>query len=134
MRSLGSMNAVDNVVTSWAETWNAHDMMACAQLVAPDVDFVTVRGLRLRGRDEFLRHHVAIHQRHLRDSLWATRGYSSRRLRDDVVVVHHEWTISGEYDEAGAPRAPRSGIFTWVLLETDGAWRIAAAHNTNCRE
>ena len=109
-------------------------MSASAALVAPDVDFVTVAGLWLRGRDEFLRHHSRIHQRHLRDSAWTTRRHSMRPLRDGVAVVHVEWTISGEYDVDEVPRPPRSGVFTWVVLETDGAWRITAAHNTNGRD
>jgi uncharacterized protein (TIGR02246 family) len=121
------------LVEAWARAWNAHDMRAAAALVDPDVDFVTVGGRWLRGRDEFLRHHEAIHQRHLQETTWTTVGSSLRPLHATLVLVHHEWTITGEQDSTGTRRPPRSGIFTWVVTRTGTGWLIAAAHNTNLR-
>ena len=124
---------VQRLVEAWARAWNAHDMEAAADLVDLEVDFVTVAGSWLRGREEFLRHHQYIHQRHMRETTWTTVGYALRPLCDDLVLVHHEWTITGECDSAGAPRPPRSGIFTWVVTHAESTWLIAAAHNTNLR-
>jgi uncharacterized protein (TIGR02246 family) len=121
------------LVEAWAAAWNAHDMQRAAALVAADVDFVTVAGRWLKGRDEFLRHHRDIHRRQMRDTTWATLGYEVRRLREDFALAHLEWTISGERAADGAPRSARSGIFTWVVASTRGAWLITAAHNTNLR-
>jgi uncharacterized protein (TIGR02246 family) len=124
---------IDALMQAWARAWNAHDMQALAMLVDAGVDFVTVAGHWLSGRDEFLRHHQDIHRRHMRETTWATVGYALRPLRDDLVLVHQEWTITGECDSDGTLRPPRSGIFTWVVACTAGAWLIAAAHNTNLR-
>lgn len=124
---------IDAVVEAWARAWNTHDMQGAAALVDANVDFVTVAGRWLRGRDEFLRHHHDIHQRHMRETTWATLGYEVRSLRDDLALAHLEWTITGERDSDGAPRPQRSGIFTWVVAYTPGTWLIAAAHNTNLR-
>jgi uncharacterized protein (TIGR02246 family) len=49
----GSAAGIDALIEAWARAWNAHDMQAAAALVHDDVDFVTVAGLWLRGRDEF---------------------------------------------------------------------------------
>ncbi len=124
---------IDALIEAWACAWNAHDMHAAAALVDADVDFVTVAGRWLRGRNEFLRHHQDIHQRHMRETTWATVGYALRPLRDDLVLAHQEWTITGECDSEGTPHPPRSGIFTWVVTRTERTWLIAAAHNTNLR-
>jgi uncharacterized protein (TIGR02246 family) len=121
------------LVEAWASAWNAHDMAAAAALVAVEVDFVTVGGRWLKGRTEFLQYHEDVHRRHLRDTTWKTQGHAVRPLRDDLALVHQEWTISGEYDAHGRTLPPRSGIFTWVVARAAGDWRIAAAHNTNHR-
>jgi len=121
------------LVEAWAAAWNAHDMQRAAALVAADVDFVTVAGRWLKGRDEFLCHHRDIHRRQMRDTTWATLGYEVRRLHEDFALAHLEWVISGERDADGGPRAARSGIFTWVVASTGDARLITAAHNTNLR-
>jgi uncharacterized protein (TIGR02246 family) len=124
---------VQGLVEAWARAWNEHDMQAAAALVDVDVDFVTVAGRWLRGREEFFRHHQSIHERHMRETTWTTVGYALRPLYDDLVLVHQEWTITGESDSKGTQRPPRSGIFTWVVAYAGPIWLIAAAHNTNLR-
>jgi len=121
------------VIEAWTRAWNTHDMRSAAALVEPDVDFVTVAGLWLRGRAEFLRHHSAIHERHLRETIWTTLGTDVRELRADLALSHVEWRITDELDADGIRCPPRSGIFTWVLRRNAGGWLIAAAHNTNLR-
>lgn len=124
---------IDTLIEAWTSAWNAHDMHVAAALVEPDVDFVTVAGRWLRGREEFLSHHDEIHRMHMRETAWATLAYTARLLRDDLALAHLEWTITGEFGPDGTPRGPRSGTFTWVMACTQGAWLIAAAHNTNLR-
>lgn len=129
----GAVRGIEALIEAWARAWNAHDMPAAARLVVDDVDFVTVAGRWLKGREEFFRHHQDIHQRHMLRTTWATVGYTLRPLRDDLVLAHQEWTISGECDSDGMSRPPRSGIFTWVVTRSGNTWLIAAAHNTNLR-
>ena len=38
-------NAVQNIVSAFAETWNRHDMQAFSELYAEDAEFVNVVGL-----------------------------------------------------------------------------------------
>lgn len=124
---------IEELIKAWGRAWNAHDMRMAEALVDARVDFVTVAGRWLSGRDEFLQHHEDIHRRHLRESTWTTVGWDVRPLHDDLVLVHHEWTITGERDSTGTERPPRAGIFTWVVTRTETTWLIAAAHNTNLR-
>jgi uncharacterized protein (TIGR02246 family) len=131
--SLPAMKTIAALVEAWTSAWNRHDMRAAAALVRRDVDFVTVAGLWLRGRAEFLEHHQAIHGQHLRDSAWQTHGYEVRPLSDALGLVHLEWTIAGERQGDGGLRAPRSGVFTWLVDHPAGDWGIVAAHNTDLR-
>jgi hypothetical protein len=52
---------VRQVVSGFAETWNRHDMEAFGRLFAPDADFVNVRGILMKGRQEIQSHHAWSH-------------------------------------------------------------------------
>jgi uncharacterized protein (TIGR02246 family) len=129
----GLTPGIPALIEAWTSAWNAHDMRAAAALVDADVDFVTVAGRWLRGRDEFLRHHHHIHRLHMRETTWIMLGYEVRRLRDDLALAHLEWTITGQRDADGTPRPQRLGIFTWLIACSRGRWLIAAAQNTHLR-
>ncbi len=114
----------------WQDAWNRHDMDDIAASIAPDVDFVTVAGLWLRSRAEFLEHHRTLHRTQMRESRWTTLGSSARLACAGLALQHVEWRIEGDCDHDGASRLPRRGIFTWVVaLDPEPA--ILAAHNTN---
>src|SRR5262249_34544575 len=106
--------AVSGVIDAWAEAWNAHDMEQARALVAADVDFVTVAGLWLKGVEEFLAHHRAIHRMQMRESEWTNLQRELRFIREDLCLVHIEWTIAGDRDPDGTPRERRCGLFTWL--------------------
>ena len=124
---------VSCLVSRWGEGWNAHDMDALALLLTADVAFVSVAGKRLVGREEFRRHHEAIHQSQMRDTTWRTLGWDWSPLPGAQLLVHVEWMIEGERDANGLPRARRLGVFTWLVVTTDEGCRMRAAHNTDMR-
>lgn len=122
---------VTALAATWEQAWNAHDMEAAASLVDVDVEFVTVAGVWLRGRDEFLLHHRELHRLQMRDSCWRTHGSSVRGLGDGVALAQVEWSIHGDRDPDGTPRDGRRGHFTWVLQRQREGWIIVGAQNTN---
>ena len=106
-------------------------MRALANLLAEDVDFVTVRGTWLRGRKEFRQHHALYHATLFKHTSFAVTGTTIRFLAADLALTHVTWRLSGELDLDGTPMKPRRGIFTQVLLKSKGRWRILASHNTD---
>jgi uncharacterized protein (TIGR02246 family) len=126
--------ALTSICQAWADAWNQHDVDALARLVCPDVEFVNVAGVWLRGIDEFKQHHAEIHRFQMKESTWTNIGHQSHQLNDDLFLMHLEWAIAGDRDPDGTPRRPRLGIFTWLIVAGTSDWRIAAAHNTNLRE
>lgn len=105
-------------------------MGAMATSIAPDVDFVTVAGLWLCGRTEFLEQHRKLHGTQMRESRWTTLGSTARLACSGLALQHVEWSIEGDRDLDDAPRLPRLGVFTWVV-SLDAGPTILAAHNTN---
>jgi uncharacterized protein (TIGR02246 family) len=128
-----SVSVFRRLIDAWADAWNRHDMDIAASLVATDVEFVTVGGLWLRGRDEFLDYHRRIHASQMRDSQWTNLAVSRRYVRRDLALVHLEWRITGDREPDGALRRPRLGLFSWLVAHDDQAPFILAAHNTNLR-
>jgi uncharacterized protein (TIGR02246 family) len=121
------------LVKAWADAWNEHDMEAAARLVTPDVEFVTVAGLWLRGRGEFLAHHKRIHTMQMAESRWTTLATATKAIQPSLMLMHVEWLITGDREADGTPRLPRQGLFTWLAQTERREWTIAVAHNTNLR-
>lgn len=132
MSNLPDTPSPAGVVAAWQRAWNLHDMALASELVAADVDFITVRGVWLRGRAEFRTAHVELHRLQMRDSVWTTLGHDCRELAGGLSLAHVEWGIDGDRDPDGRPRLPRRGHFSWVLRQqADGRWLIVAGQNTN---
>ena len=125
---------IRQLVWRWKKAWNDHDAPALAELVVPDVDFVTVAGRWLQGVEEFLAWHGEIHRKHMRDSRWSNLNYRWRQLNAALCLVHLEWTTVGDRSLQDTPRSARHGVFTWLVAQQDNCWRIVAAHNTELRD
>src|ERR1700724_1000835 len=125
--------AVSGLIHAWADAWNAHDMEQARSLVAADVDFVTVAGLWLKGGGEFLAHHRAIHRMQMWESEWTNLQYEPRFIREDLCLVHLEWTIAGDRDPDGTPRERRYGFFPLLIGRRGAQLLIIAGHNCDLR-
>jgi uncharacterized protein (TIGR02246 family) len=128
----GASVEIEELVSAWADAWNRHDAEAAAALVVSEIDFVNVHGRWLRGKDEFIAHHRRLHSTQMRASTWSNLAYEARFIGDGLAIVHLEWTIEGDEDPDGTPRRRRRGLFAWVVVRVEKAWRVAAAHNTDC--
>ena len=131
---------VRQVLSSFAEAWNHHDMEAFGRLFAPDADFVNVAGDWWKGRQAIQLHHAYSHGTIPADTPGQPLLYFGifktstlrftqidvRFLRKDVAVAHASCELLGV---ARTPN-PRHGLITFVLTWQDGAWLIAAAQNT----
>ena len=124
-------SAIRRLEQSWCTSWNRHNVRALANLLAPDADFVTVGGSWLRGRKEFRQHHALYHSTLFKHTSFTVTGTTIRFLGSDLTLTHVKWRLSGESDLDGTPMKPRRGIFTQVLLRSNGRWYILASHNTN---
>ena len=105
-------------------------MKALAALVAEDVDFVTVRGIWLKGRKDFEEHHATIHVMQFKESVRTTTDVQVKFLKPDVAIVHVSGELKGEKGLDGTPLPPRQGIFTRVVTKEGGKWLIRASQNT----
>ncbi len=123
--------AARSAVTSFIEAWNAHDGARLGDQFTADADFVGISGQRWQGPAEIASVHAESFAGRYDESVFAVDGEPTAvSVRPGVVLAHWRWTISGVRDTDGDPTPPYSGLFTWLLVDRDGGWRIRAAHNT----
>ena len=132
--SAKDLAALRQISSNWERYWNNHDMDSMGTLLSKNVDFVTVSGTWLRGKEEALKVHKMNHATIFKTSTWATDSVSIKFLKPDLALLHISWGMSGDFDPDGTPRMPRHGIFSWLVAKTKNQWLLLSVHNVNKRE
>jgi uncharacterized protein (TIGR02246 family) len=108
--------------------WNAADGTAFAAAFTEDVKVVNIFGMHIRGRAA-----TAQRMQHIFDTIFAGSRHLGRQLdqarflTDGVVLAISAATVA----VPSGPFAPEMrNRQTAVLVQADGAWRIAAWQNT----
>jgi uncharacterized protein (TIGR02246 family) len=119
--------AVEALVTRLEAAWNDADAAAFAAEFTADADFVNVRGVYSSGRDVVAQAHAAIWKGIYAGSTIRYSLARLRRLTPGVLLAHLDAHLRVP---AGPLAGAISAIPSLVLVDEDGAWRIASFHNT----
>jgi uncharacterized protein (TIGR02246 family) len=130
-QSKADEDAVGKLPHEFCDAWAKHDGHALAQIMAEDVDFVTVATTYLHGRPDFETFHVRLLSGRFKDSTMTVLKTTTRFLRPDMAVVHWSWKIEGDRNADGTPRQPRFGMMTLVAEKNVGNWLVIVGQNTN---
>jgi uncharacterized protein (TIGR02246 family) len=115
--------AVDGIVKTFTDGFNAGDAAAIAAMFAEDGDAGGWGGNLYKGR--------AALQEAFADSLTAYKGSTIQLVRTglhvvapDVVVVDTSWEVSGGTVEEGSPT---KGFMTLVLAKQGDSWQVVSS-------
>jgi uncharacterized protein (TIGR02246 family) len=115
------------IIQRLEDAWNAADGAAFGAPFAEDADFVTIRGEDHQGRAAIAGGHQGIFDTIYRGSAVTYTLLRARLLADDVVLAHASSALR-------VPSGPLAGehnaVSTLALARGNGAWQIAAFHNT----
>src|SRR5262249_42151746 len=118
---------VSNLVGELEKAWNAADGAGFARAFADDADFVNIRGLHFRTRENIAKGHQEIFDTIYKDSIVRFQVAAVRAIAPGVLVAHVRSKLK-------APTGPLAGehssLFTLVLVQDQNDWRIAAFQNT----
>ncbi|MGA8597938.1 MAG: SgcJ/EcaC family oxidoreductase [Bryobacteraceae bacterium] len=123
--------AVHKLPESFAAAMTKHDGHELAQIMADDVDFVTVGAMWLHGRSDFETYHVRLLSGRFSEVAMMPLEIRVRFLHPDVAVLHWSWSIRGDKNIDGTKRQPRYGMMTMMAEKRDGAWLVVVAQNDN---
>lgn len=122
--------AVRKLIVEMTEGFNRHDARASTRMYLSDADLVTVRGERFRGTVEFEKGLASIFATRAREATHRTLNVSVRFIRPDVALAHVTNELSGLIAPDGQRPPPHQELSLRVFVKEDGAWRVAAFHNT----
>jgi uncharacterized protein (TIGR02246 family) len=118
--------AVTAVLTGLVSAWERHDADAYGELFTEDATYITYIGTCYRGRRDIVDSHRALFGGFLKGTRLADEILDIRFHGPDVAVVNGR----GDTYKGKRPRK-LTKIQTYTLVrQPDGAWRIAAFHNT----
>jgi uncharacterized protein (TIGR02246 family) len=124
--------AIQQIGVKWQDAWNKRDAKAMTNLLAEDIDFVTVLGPKgwMKGRAQFEEAHARMFTTLFADSTWKTEETHVKWIQPDLAIARVLWSTTGDKVRHVKHGSPRTGIFTWVVQKRDGQWLIVASQNT----
>jgi uncharacterized protein (TIGR02246 family) len=110
--------------------WNAHDIAAYVQPLAPDSQFVTAFGLWWKSRDETERKMGHAFRTLFAQSRLHIDQIAVTSLSPDIAIAHLTWTLDGAKRPDGGDAGTVHGIQSQTLRRAGGQWQIASAQDT----
>jgi uncharacterized protein (TIGR02246 family) len=121
--------AVRNLPQAFAAAFSRHDGHRLAQLMADDIDFVTVGATWIHGKSDFEKYHSRLLDGRFHGIRMDVLQVAIRFLRPDIAIVHWSWAGTGDKNPDGTPRQRRYGMMTMVAEKRSGRWLIVASQN-----
>jgi len=119
------------LATRFAAAWNAHDAASFGVLMAPDADWVTASGIRLRGRDKIQAYLADEHATWARHTSMRAMNIHVRPLSAHTAIVLFEWEIATPGEGGAAPSVAR-GNNLFVAVDDHG-WTIVSGQVARAR-
>ena len=119
--------AIEEMVKSIQEAWNAGDGKGFAAPFAEDADYVIVNGMYMKGRETIGGTHQQIFDTFYKGSNIVVSLENVRFIRPDVGIAHVRGHLKFYEGENTRETDSRS---TWVVTRNGEGWSIAAFQNT----
>jgi uncharacterized protein (TIGR02246 family) len=116
------------------DAWNRHDPHGMVESLTDDGQFVTVNGVWMKTRDDFLGLMQRLHGQGgpFQTSSRETLEIQVRMLSPESAMVHSRFRVTGDIEESGETVA-REGVGVRVVRKISGRWRTVAVQNTDVR-
>jgi len=117
--------AIEGLVQTFVNGWNASDGTALARPFAVDADFTAITGLKAKGREVIAKGHNEILATLYRGSVNSAKVDSIRFLRPDVAVADVTFRFVGDIRPFGLEKTSCGMVCT----KDNGTWSIGVFRN-----
>ena len=114
------------LVDGFVRAWNTHDIKLFGSLFMNDADWVTVAGVRVKGRAAIQAVLENEHASWAKTTTFTALSTEVRFLCADVALIHVTWEITGAIDREGKLGGPSRGINVIVAAKQPDGWRVIA--------
>jgi uncharacterized protein (TIGR02246 family) len=121
--------AVRNLPQAFCAAFNKHDGHQLAQIMADDIDFVTVGATWIHGKSDFEKYHTRLLNGRFHSIKTEVLQVAVRFLRPDIAIIHWSWAGAGDKNPDGTARKRRLGMMTMVAEKHAGGWLVVASQN-----
>ena len=117
-------DTIRRLFNEYESAYNSGDSEAIASLWDNEGDLFSLSGGIFRGKSEIESFFYKTLSKNYKGSQFHQTIDQIRKLGENIAIVDGKWSITGEMLPQGYPA---SGIFTQVLVQFDGVWRITAS-------
>lgn len=121
------------VVDGFVRAWNTHDMKGFGGVFTEDADWITVSGVRVKGRAEILSFLEKEHATWAKTTTFTATSTEERVVGADLAVIYFNWEITGAVDPQGKAAGPYRGISMFVAAKQADGWKVFAGQTTITR-
>ncbi|HEV2364842.1 MAG TPA: SgcJ/EcaC family oxidoreductase [Caulobacteraceae bacterium] len=123
--------AARSILAEMREGWLAGNGARFAATLTDDADYINPEGLHFHGREAIAAWQDSLLHGHYAGSRPVFDLIACRRLTDDVAHLVVDTSLA-------VPGGPRAGLIRGkadaVMVRQDGAWKVAAFHNSRVVE
>lgn len=127
------IEAIHELLGTYVDTWNQHDMEAWGALFTDDVDYVNRRTSWWQSNRQNVDGHKAIHaelEEQSQPMSYTATAAKISFLTPEIALAHVTWSWPGFNPPKESVPEDFSGIITMVMLKRGGMWLIRAVQNT----
>lgn len=124
----------ESVADNFAMAWNTHDSSRFESLFASDADWVTAKGVKIRGWPSIRAVLEREHSTWAKTTTMTVASTSVRRIGLDDAVLYFQWEIAGAGGSTASALPPYQGVNLLVLSRVADGWRIVAGQVTRTAE
>ena len=128
-KNIKSEKDIEAQIDSFITSWNKHDFSDMKNYIAEDCDFVNIKGIHWKGRENIQFAHQAYHNQFFKNTPIEKRFVTIRLLKPDVAVAHLLWHIGAFTSPSGSKQGDNDDLATIVFVKTKGKWLISAMEN-----
>jgi uncharacterized protein (TIGR02246 family) len=131
--------AINQVVTSFFNSWNNHDFKDISGYTTEDADFINPVGIWWKGRSDAQKSLQHLHDTMLKNTPLTALSTTTRFVTPSVALVTVISKIGTFYPPDGVDNGHnKSGdnraVSTMVIVKQNGKWLLAASQATDINE
>lgn len=131
--------AVNQVITSFYNSWKNHDFKDISSYTVEDADFINPVGLWWKGRSDVEKSLQHLHNTVLKNTPLTALSTTTRFITPTVALVTTISKIGAFYPPDGVDNGhnksgDNTGVSTMVIVKQNNKWMLASLQVTNINE